>query len=40
MRIGPRGISQKAVIVLILAWLATGAWRLRTARAAVAIDAT
>lgn len=40
LRIGPRGISQKAVIVLILAWLATGAWRLRTARAAVAIDAT
>jgi hypothetical protein len=31
LRVGPRGVSQKAVIVLILAWLAIGAWRLRTA---------
>lgn len=29
LRVGPRGVSQKAVIVLILAWLAIGAWRLR-----------
>lgn len=29
LRVGPRGVSQKTVIVLILAWLAIGAWRLR-----------
>lgn len=40
LRIGPRGISQKPVIVLILAWLAIGAWRLRTSVPAAAVDAT
>jgi hypothetical protein len=33
LRVGPRGVSQKTVIVLILAWLAIGAWRLHALRA-------
>ncbi|HEU4663827.1 MAG TPA: DUF998 domain-containing protein [Dokdonella sp.] len=31
LRIGPRGVSQKTVIILIVCWLAIAAWRLRAA---------